>query len=141
MFDGTAETRSLSDPGSRIAVDLPNVGGASAAATAVVIPQQQQVALLVQGDLSLVPVHWDLNPAHSLQQQRTVLAQANPSHGVPVTYVPGSGEASSSTASELAALRALGRVPIEHEIARTQDAEGNARREAVILMQQNVMAC
>ncbi len=49
LIDGAAETRSLSDPGARAAIALPNVCGASAAASAVAIPQQQQIALLAQG--------------------------------------------------------------------------------------------
>ncbi len=45
VVGGTAETRSSSDPGARIAIALPNAGGAAAAKNTVATPQEQQVLL------------------------------------------------------------------------------------------------
>ncbi len=88
----------------------------------------------------MVFVQGDLQVAQPLQHQ-SAMGRAYPAQGVPVTYVPGSGEASSSTASGFVALGALGRMAIEHERARTQKAEDNARRDAVIMTQQSEINC
>ncbi len=62
---------------------------------------QSQVALTTQGDLSVV------NPKGSVAQ------------GSPTTFAPGPNASSASASSDVAVLRVLGRMAIEHERART----------------------
>ena len=74
-----------------------------------------------QGDLSAV------NPQGSVTQ------------GAPTKFAPGPS-ASTAVSSDVAALRVLGRMAIEHERARTMHVEDLARHGAMIQAQQSEMA-